>query len=127
MTKSSSVSLLAVRIVLSGPVSKDPFLNHNAGEVSERALREIYLKPFQIAIKESNPWALMTSYVLAIDALKQLHAVRTTDTIESTGCMHPKIRGCCRMCFERYERFFYLGRGVLSHDWLRNGALKAQS
>ncbi|KJA29791.1 glycoside hydrolase family 3 protein [Hypholoma sublateritium FD-334 SS-4] len=32
------------------------------GEVSERALREIYLKPFQIAIKNSNPWALMTAY-----------------------------------------------------------------
>ncbi|ONH64904.1 putative beta-glucosidase I [Cyberlindnera fabianii] len=30
--------------------------------VSERALREIYLKPFEIAIKKSNPKALMTSY-----------------------------------------------------------------
>ncbi|TFK43781.1 glycoside hydrolase family 3 protein [Crucibulum laeve] len=30
--------------------------------VSERALREVYLKPFQIAIKHSNPWALMTAY-----------------------------------------------------------------
>jgi beta-glucosidase len=29
--------------------------------VSERAWREIYLKPFQIAIKGSNPAALMTS------------------------------------------------------------------
>ncbi|KAF9481867.1 glycoside hydrolase family 3 protein [Pholiota conissans] len=32
------------------------------GEVSERALREIYLKPFQLAIKHANPWALMTAY-----------------------------------------------------------------
>ena len=30
--------------------------------VSERVMREIYLKGFEIAIKESNPWSLMTSY-----------------------------------------------------------------
>ena len=32
--------------------------------VSERALREIYLKAFEICIRESNPMALMTSYNL---------------------------------------------------------------
>ncbi|KAF5026959.1 hypothetical protein F66182_989 [Fusarium sp. NRRL 66182] len=30
--------------------------------ISPRALREIYLLPFQLAIRDSNPWALMTSY-----------------------------------------------------------------
>ncbi|WVR09832.1 hypothetical protein IAU60_006908 [Kwoniella sp. DSM 27419] len=33
-----------------------------SAEVDERALREIYLKPFELAIRESNPWVVMMSY-----------------------------------------------------------------
>ena len=38
--------------------------NRNGSDsiVTERALREIYLKPFQILTEESDPWFIMTSY-----------------------------------------------------------------
>ncbi|GAB1310840.1 hypothetical protein MFIFM68171_01050 [Madurella fahalii] len=46
--------------------------------IGERPLRELYLRPFEIAIRESNPWAVMSSYNLVngVHADMNTHVLR---------------------------------------------------
>lgn len=42
--------------------NKETNRKHSDSRVSERAAREIYLKAFEMIVKNDNPWAIMSSY-----------------------------------------------------------------
>lgn len=72
---------------------------NNNSQVSERAMREIYLKGFGICVKESQPHAVMTSYNL----------LNGTHTSESRGIIEDILR----------SEYGY--EGIVMTDWIVNG------
>ena len=72
---------------------------NNDSRMSERTLREIYLKGFQIAIGEAHPTALMTSYNLI-------------------NGIHPSENSRLLIDVVRNEWNF---KGLIMTDWIRSG------
>lgn len=68
-------------------------------QVSERAMREIYLRGFAICVRESQPYALMTSYNL-------LNGTHTSERRDLT---------------EEILRAEFAYRGIVMTDWVVNG------
>ena len=73
--------------------------------VSERAMREIYLKGFEIAIRESDPAAVMTSYNL-------LNGVHTS---QHRGLLEDILR--CEFGFG----------GIVMTDWVTGGSILSKN
>jgi beta-glucosidase len=66
-------------------------------ELSERALREIYMPAFRIAVDDANPWGIMTSYNKVNGVYTSAHKHLITDIIknewEYTGFVVSDWRG----------------------------------
>ncbi len=90
----------------------------NSSAVSERALREIYLKGFWIAIREANPAALMTSYNL-------LNGVHTSEREDLLKTVLRKEWGYAGLVMSDWVIRYMVDKS--SHYKVANAALSVQA